>query len=254
MKILGIDPGTGITGFGVIEANGTNYKMIDAGVIRTKPNSPLPSRLKIIYSHVKELLDEHKPEFMSVEKLFFAQNVTTAISVSHARGVVLLAGEQNGVKVNRVPSVCWFTSLDHGRRHQPLSLMTVQDNFKYSKHKDIKGKKSYDYYDNYDAIEVPIVHAIPSDYDGVMGVPITFIDKYNPEQFEIIGSDAYDGTPPTKTYPKKSKVKDGKKMKSQTGTMGCVMREDKFGSGTYFDVGYPVRAVYKRIFIRHKRG
>ena len=99
MKILGIDPGTGITGFGVIEADSTNYKMIDAGVIRTKPNSPLPSRLKIIYSHVKELLDEHKPEFMSVEKLFFAQNVTTAISVSHARGVVLLAGEQNGVKI-----------------------------------------------------------------------------------------------------------------------------------------------------------
>lgn len=99
MKILGIDPGTGITGFGVIEADGTNYKMIDAGVIRTKPNSPLPSRLKIIYGYVKELLDEHKPDFMSVEKLFFAQNVTTAISVSHARGVVLLAGEQNDVNI-----------------------------------------------------------------------------------------------------------------------------------------------------------
>lgn len=160
--------------------------------------------------------------------------------------------EQNGIKVNRVPSVCWFSSLDHGRRHQPLSLMTMKDNLKFSKHKDIQGKESYDYYDNYDAIEVPIVHAIPSDYSGVMGVPITFIDKYNPEQFEIIGSDAYDGTPPTKTYPKKSKVKDGKKMKSQTGTMGCVIREKEFGAGTYFDVGYPVRAVYKRIFIKHR--
>lgn len=160
--------------------------------------------------------------------------------------------EQNGIKVNRVPSVCWFSSLDHGRRHQPLSLMTMKDNLKFSKHKDIQGKESYDHYDNYDAIEVPIVHAIPSDYNGVMGVPITFIDKYNPDQFEIIGSDAYDGTPPTKTYPKKSKVKDGKRMKSQTGTMGCVIKEKEFGSGTYFDVGYPVRAVYKRIFIKHR--
>ena len=58
---------------------------------------------------------------------------------------------------------------------------------KYSKHKEIKGKKSYDRYDNYDAIEVPFTDAIPSDYDGVMGVPISFLDKYYPEQFEIIG-------------------------------------------------------------------
>lgn len=161
--------------------------------------------------------------------------------------------EQNGIKVNRVPSVCWFSNLDHGRRHQPLSLMTMEDNLKFNKHKDIKGKDSYSFYDNYDAIEVPTVHAIPSDYSEVMGVPITFIDKYNPDQFEIVGSDAFDGTPPTKTYPKKSKVKDGKRMKSQTGTMGCVIREDTFGAGTYFDVGYPVKAVYKRIFIKHKR-
>lgn len=161
--------------------------------------------------------------------------------------------EQNGVKVNRVPSVCWFTNIDHGRRHQPIPLMTMKDNLKFSKHKDIKNKQSYSHYDNYNAIEVPIISAIPSDYDGVMGVPITFIDKYSPEQFEIVGSDAYDGTPPTKTYPKKTKVKDGKRMKSKTGTMGCVIKEKEFGTGTYFDVGYPVRAVYKRIFIKHKR-
>ena len=161
--------------------------------------------------------------------------------------------EQNGIKVNRVPSICWFTNIDHGRRHQPIPLMTMKDNLKFSKHKDIKNKQSYSDYDNYDAIEVPIIHAIPSDYDGVMGVPITFIDKYSPEQFEIIGSDAYDGTPPTKTYPKKTKVKDGRRMKSKTGTMGCVIKEKEFGAGTYFDVGYPVKAVYKRIFIKHKR-
>jgi len=94
--------------------------------------------------------------------------------------------EYNGEKVNRVPGVCWFTCLDHGRRHQPLPLMTMKDNLKYSKHKEIKGKKAYDKYDNYDAIEVSFTDAIPSDYDGVIGVPITFLDKYNPDQFEII--------------------------------------------------------------------
>ncbi len=93
--------------------------------------------------------------------------------------------EQNGVKVNRVPGVCWFTNIDHGRRHQPLPLMTMEDNIKFSRHKEIKGKK-YQQYENYDAIEVSFVDSIPSDYDGIMGVPITFLDKYSPEQFEII--------------------------------------------------------------------
>jgi len=84
-------------------------------------------------------------------------------------------------------NVCWFTNLDHGRRHQPLPLMTMEENLKYSKHKEIKGKKSYNKYDNYDAIEVPFTDSIPSDYKGVMGVPISFLDKYSPEQFEIVG-------------------------------------------------------------------
>ncbi len=92
----------------------------------------------------------------------------------------------DGVNMKNVASV-WFANLDHGRRHQPLPLMTMEENLKYSKHKEIKGKKSYDKYDNYDAIEVPFTDSIPSDYSGVMGVPISFLDKYNPEQFEIIG-------------------------------------------------------------------
>ena len=95
--------------------------------------------------------------------------------------------EQNGEKVNRVPGVCWFTNIDHGRRHQPLPLMTMADNLKFSKHKEIRGKEAYDKYDNYDAIEVSYTDAIPNDYDGVMGVPISFLDKYCPEQFEIVG-------------------------------------------------------------------
>lgn len=82
-------------------------------------------------------------------------------------------------------NVSWFTNIEHGRRHEPMSLMTMDENVRYSK--KLKGQP-YQHYDNYDAIEVPFLEAIPSDYDGHMGVPITFLDRYNPEQFEIIGS------------------------------------------------------------------
>lgn len=92
----------------------------------------------------------------------------------------------------RVSGVVWFTNLEHGRRHNPLQLMTMEDNIKFSKHKEIKGQ-SYKHYDNYDAIEVPYTDAIPSDYDGVMGVPISFLDKYCPEQFEILGATESEG-------------------------------------------------------------
>ena len=86
----------------------------------------------------------------------------------------------------RLGNSCWFTNIDHGRRHQPLRLMTEAENIRFSKHKEIKGI-GYQKYDNYDAIEVNYYDAIPSDYDGVMGVSITFLDKYCPEQFEIVG-------------------------------------------------------------------
>ena len=87
----------------------------------------------------------------------------------------------------RLGNSCWFTNIDHGRRHEPLKLMTMAENFKHSKHKEIRGRKDYYHYDNYDAIEIPFTDAIPSDYDSTMGVPISFLDKYCPEQFEIIG-------------------------------------------------------------------
>lgn len=90
----------------------------------------------------------------------------------------------------------WFTNMEHGKRHRPLELMSLQDNLKFSRHKDIKGSTGYRKYDNYDAIEIPYTDAIPSDYPGVMGVPISFLDKYCPEQFEIMGmcenEDLYD--------------------------------------------------------------
>lgn len=93
--------------------------------------------------------------------------------------------EQNGEKVNRVPAVCWYSNLEHGRRHQPLQLMTMADNLKFNK-QITNDPNAYQKYDNYDAIEIPRTNGIPSDYDGVMGVPISFLDKYCPEQFKII--------------------------------------------------------------------
>lgn len=101
----------------------------------------------------------------------------------------------NGVydeKTNLVKfrNCCWLTNLDHGRRHQPLQLMTRADNIKFNK--KLKGKE-YQKYDNYDAIEVPYTDAIPSDYDEVMGVPISFLNKFCPEQFEILGMESSAG-------------------------------------------------------------
>lgn len=97
-----------------------------------------------------------------------------------------------GQKFIRVKGVRWFTNLDHGKRHQPIPLMTTADNIKFSKHKEVKDI-GYRKYDNYDAIEIPFTDSIPSDHIGVMGVPITFLDKYSPEQFEILGMAASAG-------------------------------------------------------------
>lgn len=91
----------------------------------------------------------------------------------------------DGVNMKNVPSV-WFTNLDHGRRHDPLRLLTMDENLKFSRYKVVK-EIGYLNYDNYDAIDVPYTTAIPSDYEGIMGVPITFLEKYVPEQFEILG-------------------------------------------------------------------
>lgn len=144
----------------------------------------------------------------------------------------------------RLGNSCWFTNLEHGRRHQPLSLMTMEENIMYSRHKDIRGN-GYAKYDNYDAIEVPFVDAIPSDYPGVMGVPITFLDKYCPEQFEILGmcenEDLY-----------------GMKIRVYTTTECKQAYERKFHKKGTYDLnasGVVIRAgiqekVYQRLLIR----
>jgi len=105
----------------------------------------------------------------------------------------------------RLGNSCWFTNLEHGRRHEHLQLMTMADNRIYSRHNYIK-LVGYQKYDNFDAIDVPFTDAIPSDYDGVMGVPISFLDKYNPEQFEIVSLTQTWSDVSTKTYPSQTLV------------------------------------------------
>lgn len=152
----------------------------------------------------------------------------------------------DGVKLINVPAI-WFTNLDHGRRHQMLPLMTMADNLKFSKHKRLRGKKAYDRYINYDAIEVPFTDAIPSDYDGVMGVPISFLDKYNPDQFEIIANSD-----------------DGEMMRevgvSTLGHEFIDAYQARGGTGHYSPgmrmlglLEPQPRVVFKRILIRHRR-
>ena len=150
----------------------------------------------------------------------------------------------------------WFTNIDHGRRHEPLQLMTAADNEKFSRHKEVKGV-GYLKYDNFDAIEVPFTDAIPSDYTGVMGVPKSFLDKFNPDQFEIVGTSQGWFGAASKIYPKQTQV-------SASGTTSVVTKlndapaikvESPPGDKTYYVVdGEYFIAIYARILIRHKAG
>lgn len=99
MIILGVDPGIATIGYGVIEYNGNKFKVIDYGAILTPAKTSLEYRLSLIYSDIIKIIDKYKPECMVVEELFFNTNVKTAIAVGHGRGVILLAGQQKGVKV-----------------------------------------------------------------------------------------------------------------------------------------------------------
>lgn len=151
--------------------------------------------------------------------------------------------ELNGEKVNRVPGVCWFTNLEHGRRHQHLPLMTMEENLRFSKHKEIKGKK-YARYDNYDAIEVPFADAIPSDFEGVMGVPISFLDKYSPDQFEILGLSRY-----TKARGMSKEFVDAYYKSGQTGVIS-----EGHPDLCYYDHDNKPVVPYMRVLIRIKKG
>lgn len=139
--------------------------------------------------------------------------------------------EPNGKRYIQVKGVRWYTNIEHGWRHEVLQLMNMKDNLKYNRKLLNKlnkkfGIKNYPSYDNYAALEVPITEAIPIDYKGVMGVPITFLDKYNPEQFEIIGMTANGAVP------------DAIKLPWHT------VYNNPFIEG---------KAIYQRILIKHRR-
>lgn len=154
--------------------------------------------------------------------------------------------DEKGNHFIRVKGVRWFTNIEHGRRHEPLSLMTEANNIKFSKHKEVKGV-GYRKYDNYDALEIPYTDAIPSDYKGVMGVPISFLDKYCPEQFEILGMCENEDLYKMKTKKYSSDQckqayfeKFGKKGTYDLNASGVVLVDGKY------------EKVYQRILLRAK--
>jgi len=194
----------------------------------------------------KEIFPLIKNDKMWLGNGFHAGNAYFSTPFANEYGEGVYNPETGLVKFR---NVCWFTNLDHGRRHQPLPLMTIEDNLKYSKHKEIKGKKSYDRYDNYDAIEVPFTDSIPSDYDGVMGVPISFLDKYSLEQFEILGTSD-------------NGLIDDKYKKTLGLTKEFVDDYYKAGGTGAYNEGNPTagyygnnvaKMAYKRIFIKHRK-
>lgn len=142
-------------------------------------------------------------------------------------------------------NVVWFTNLDHGRRHQPLTLMSEADNIKFSKHKEVKGV-GYHTYLNYSAIDVPFSDAIPSDYPGTMGVPISFLSKYNPDQFVIIGNG--------QTMANELGIDSvGEKFVSDYYAQGNTGQIHPMWNNLVLRVGDKVVIPYQRILIKHKK-
>lgn len=128
-RILGIDPGTGILGFGVIDARMGKTKLVTAGVVRTPAHTPLPDRLLEIYDSLHEIVNETKPEVMAIEKLFFNSNVTTAMSVAQARGVAMLIGRQAKMQIEEyTPLQIKQTMTGYGRaeKKQIQEMVRIQ--------------------------------------------------------------------------------------------------------------------------------
>lgn len=167
--------------------------------------------------------------------------------------------DSNGKLWRNLGNICWFTNIEHGKRHEAKDYMTMAEVKKFSKHKDLKEKCAFMKYDNYDAIEIPYYDAIPRDYDGIMGVPISYLDKYCPEQFEILGATqrgCHDAVPDTKKYDDYWEMTQAGK---RTGASGRKTNENanlanNDGKKNYFlnADGHIVQSAYQRIFIRKK--
>lgn len=167
--------------------------------------------------------------------------------------------DDDGNKYIRVKGVRWFTNLDHGKRHQPLQLMTMEENKKFNK-KIQKKETSYQQYDNYNAIEVPFTDSIPSDYEGVMGVPISFLDKYSPEQFEIVGltsgRDEFECRPSKRYTNTIQHNANGTTTNGSKANTRATIKLDNAPNGIYYtadNADGPLAIVYARILIQHKK-
>ncbi len=216
-------------------------------VVTNPPFSLFREYIAQLIEHKKKLLVignlnaiKYKVVFPSfqADKLWLGPTITSGdrefqVPASYPLNAAGWRVDEDGTKFIRVKGVRWFTNLDHGRRHQPLSLMTMAENRKFNK--KLAGKGAYDRFDNYEAIEVPFTDAIPSDYEATMGVPISFLDKYSPEQFEVI----WQASGNTRASTPENVLKQ----------MGYTPHPDDRG-GCAILAG---RRTYDRIFIRRRR-
>ena len=197
----------------------------------------LGNKNAITYKEVFPLIKENKMWLgstpMSVDLMF---------RVPESMQAQLVAAGKEGSAWRRIDgevmgrsTSAWFTSLDHGRRHEPLELMTEEDNVKFNK--KLKGLP-YKKYDNYDAIEVPFTDAIPADYAGMMGVPISFLSKHNPDQFEIVGMAKRGAGDPA--------------LKSKVYTIADAPNYSDLNAGPVLVTPTGMINTYPRILIRHK--
>ena len=157
MRILGIDPGTGICGFGVIDSR-PRPKLVDCGVISTPPRTPLPDRLLDIYNSLHEIIKTNNPDCVSIEKLFFMQNITTGISVAEARGIVLLVAKQNKLPIfeyspNEIKKA--ISGYGHADKKQMQEMVRLHMNLKKTPKPD----------DAADALAAAITHSLISKID-----------------------------------------------------------------------------------------
>lgn len=161
MRIIGIDPGTGILGFGVIDSVRGKLRLVTAGVVRTPAHTPLDERLEEIYDSLTDIITETKPEVMSIEKLFFARNVTTAMSVSHARGVAMLAGKKGKLQLAEyTPLQIKQTLTGYGKadKKQVQEMVRIQLALKEVPKPD----------DCADALAAAITHSLMSRENGIL--------------------------------------------------------------------------------------
>jgi len=151
MVTLGMDPGTAILGFGVIRGTAEPV-LIDVGIVETRSDSPMPERLVVLYARTSELIERYRPDVLAIENLFFARNVTTAIAVGQARGVVLLAAAQRGVPVAEYsPSEVKYAVVGYGRadKHQMQEMVRIILNLDHAPRPD----------DAADALAIALCHA-----------------------------------------------------------------------------------------------